>query len=134
MDSHGIPKCWLFPNAYLGIESVFARCCATVRCRSFGGFKRSVTSFHVAGVAPAWHFVTSQHVSYHFKSCPVRQAQYFCIVSEHDFDFSWQAQHLGGRCTTSDTLCSVFFLRSALRQVATMCKFRDRKSRTKCSS
>ena len=93
----------------LGVEAVFARRCATERSReglmavpiasfatmvTFGGFRRRVASFRVAGVAlcdiPTC-FITCQHLK--VVLCGKRNTS--ASFQEDELHVSWQAQHFG---------------------------------------
>ena len=100
----------------------------------FGGFRRLVASFRVAGVALR-----------DIQTCSVTCRKSFCVAGaillrrfqEDVLHFSWQAQHFGRvhrhfswqaqhfRCVVLRVFCKSHL--AGLRQVATRCKFRGRR-------
>ena len=83
---------------------------------TFGGFKRRVASFRVAG--KALRDIQTCFVSR--RKCFVWQAQHFGRVYHH---FAWQTQHF--RRVSCCVLLRIAL--SGLRQVATRCKFCGRR-------
>ena len=125
------------PSATVRVRAVWPCLWSSAEGVVFGGFKRRVAAFRVAGVALRdiqTFFVTCRKYS---KVVLCGRRNTFATFSEDALQFSWQAQHFGRvhrhfawQAQNFRRVVLRFFLRialSGLRQVATRCKFRGRR-------